>query len=92
MKPKSSYGFDGISMKLVKSLKYILVDPLTVIINQMFYTDVFPDLIKIAKVIPIYKKENDTIFSNYRPISLLPAISKYFERVIFTQTYDYFQN
>ncbi len=47
---------------------------------------------KNCKVTPIYKKDDEVEFSNYRPISLLPAISKIFEKVIFTQTYEYFTN
>ncbi len=54
MKPKTSYGFDEISMKLVKSIKYIIVDPLRIVINQMIRTGIFPDLLKIAKVTSIY--------------------------------------
>ncbi len=38
---------------------------------------------KIAQIIPVHKKDDETLFNNYRPISLLPAISKIFEEVFF---------
>ncbi len=91
MKSKTSCGFDGISMKIVKSIKNVLVELLTIIINQMLHTGILSDLLKNAKVTPIFKKDDETIFSNYRLISLLPVISKLFEKVIFSQTYDFFQ-
>ena len=40
----------------------------------MFTTGIFPERLKIAKVKPLYKKDDESILSNYRPISLLPAI------------------
>ena len=61
------------------------------IINQSLRTGIFPDKLKIAKVIPIYKNSDENVFGNYRPISLLPAISKVFERVAFEQLFQYFQ-
>ncbi len=89
--PKSSSGFDGLSTKFVKNLKNYLLQPITLIVNQMINTGLFPDKLKIAKINPIYKKDDETLFTNYRPISLLPAISKIFEKVLFKQMYDYFQ-
>ncbi len=89
--PKTSLGFDGISTKLVKTIKDALIKPITIIINQMLNTGIFPEKLKIAKITPIHKKDDDCLFTNYRPISLLPAISKIFEKVIFKQLYEFFQ-
>ena len=50
--------------------------------NQMITTGIFPNAFKVAKIIPIFKKCNSSLLVNYRPISLLPTISKIFERVI----------
>ncbi len=90
LKAKTSSGWDGISTKLLKSIKATLILPLTIIVNQMLKTGTFPDKLKIARIIPLYKKNDSSLFTNYRPISLLPAISKVFEKVIFLQLYDYF--
>ena len=57
----------------------------------MLSVGIFPDLLKISKVIPLYKKDDPVNFSNYRPISLLPSISKIFEKVIFKQLTDYLE-
>ncbi len=57
----------------------------------MLKTATFPDKLKIAKVISLYKKDDETFFSNYCQISLLPAISKIFEKVIFIQLITYFK-
>ncbi len=56
----------------------------------MINTGILPDKLKIAKILSIYKKDDETHFINYRPISLLHTISKIFDRVIFKQLYNYF--
>ena len=48
-----------------------------------------PEQLKLAKVIPIYKKEDPEIFSNYRPVSVLPCFSKIIERLFFNRCMDY---
>ena len=55
-------------------------------------TGIFPESLKIAKIIPIYKKGEPTDLSHYRTISLLPTISKIFERIIHIQLQEYFNS
>ena len=90
LKNKNSSGVDEISNKLLKSIGTELSKPLTIIINQCLLTGIFPDLLKIAKVKPLFKRGDVCQLNNYRPISLLPTISKVFERVIYSQLYTYF--
>ena len=79
---KNSCGCDGINTNLLKIIEPAITKPLTILINQVLHVGVFPDKLNIAKVIPIYKKGDKRIFGNYRPISLLPTISKVLERII----------
>ena len=90
LKNKNSSGVDEISNKLLKAIGTELAKPLTIIINQCLLTGIFPDLLKIAKVKPLFKLGDACQLNNYRPISLLPTISKVFERVIYSQLYTYF--
>ena len=80
---KSSSGCDGLSNNMVKSLKNELYMPLTLIINQMLHTGIYPNAFKIAEVIPIFKKGDQSSLTNYRPISLLPTLSKIYSIVFF---------
>ena len=63
---------------------------ITLIINQSLHSGIFPDKLKIAKVTPIHKKGDSKLITNYRPISVLPVISKIFETVIWDQLNHYF--
>ena len=89
---KSSSGCDGLSNTMVKSLKNEVYMPLTLIINQMLHTgtSIYPNEFKMAKVIPIFKKGDPSLLTNYRPISLLFTLSQIFKRAIFTQLYSFF--
>ena len=87
---KNSSGHDGISNTLLKTIKNDISQSLTIIINQMLTTGIFPDAFKLSKVIPLFKKGDSSLLVNYRPISLLPTISKVFGRVIHDQMYEYF--
>ena len=90
LKQKLSCGHDGISSRLLKASKTVVCKPLTLIINQTLTSGIFPDTLKIAKIIPLFKKCDKTLLENYRPISILPAISKIFERIMFNQIHNHF--
>ena len=90
LRNKSSIGIDGISSILLKQVKNELCKPITYLINCSINTGVFPDDLKIAKVIPIFKKNDKNLLDNYRPISILPAISKIFEKIIHKQINSHF--
>ena len=64
--------------------------PLTLLINQIIHTGEFPKQLKIVKVKPLFKKGNQSSFTNYRPILLLPSISTIFEHVMTSQLMEYF--
>ena len=66
-----SVGPNSIPTKILKLLKNDISSQLSEIFNISFSSGVFPSILKIAKVIPIHKKDSKLDFSNYRPISLL---------------------
>lgn len=82
---KNSSGYDEVPMTVLKTVKKELSQILSHLINSSFVTGKFPDKLKISKVVPIYKKGDKKEVSNYRPISLLPTISKVYERVVYNQ-------
>ena len=90
LNPKNSQGPDGLSTNLLKTIKSEIIKPLTITLNQTLKTGIFPDKLKISKIIPLYKKDDKHQAINYRPISLLPAISKIFEKIIHNQINHYF--
>ena len=65
---------------------------MTIVINQVLNNRIFPDKLKIAKVVPIFKKGDRALTNNYRPISLLPVISKVIEKIIYNQLSLYFES
>lgn len=75
-----STDLNGLDMAMVKNITECVVTPLTHICNQSLQTGVFPSNMKTAKVIPIYKAGDRQELSNYRPVSLLPQLSKILER------------
>jgi len=78
-----SPGHDDIGNFIIKRVAHEISKPLTIIFNQSISTGNVPNQLKTAKVIPLYKKDNAEIYSNYRPVSLLPCFSKVLERLVF---------
>ena len=77
---KLSSGHDNVSNILVKKLKESLSVPLTIIFNKSLNEGIFPDSMKLAEVVPLFKGGNKYTLTNYRPISLLPIFSKLLEK------------
>ena len=50
----------------------------------------FPDILKVVKITPIYKKDDPQLLDNYRPVSILPIFGKLFEKVIYFRLYSFF--
>ena len=79
-----------IPTKILKECEFTF-DVITACINKAIETGNFPDSFKMANVTPVFKKENPLDKSNYR-LSIMPLISKVYERVICNQLSDYSNN
>ena len=82
---KKSSGPVDTPIKLLKIAAPIIVPKLASIFNLSMSSGMFPKLMKIAKIIPIFKSGSRLLVTNYRPISLLPVFSKIFEKIIHRQ-------
>ena len=89
LNPAKSAGIDNLTGKFLKEGAPVLASPITDLVNLSISLSLFPDDCKIAKLKPIYKKEAKTKPKNYRPISLLPLLSKIIERIIHNQTQEF---
>ena len=74
---------------MVKHISQEIAYPLKLIFNESLSNGVVPDDLKIAKVVPIYKKDNPQVFGNYRPVSVLPCLSKILERLVYNRCYEF---
>ena len=85
-------GLYGISSSFIKHGKAEIATILTKLINECIEKGYFPTCLKRALVVPIHKKDEKDIPDNYRPISLLPSISKLFEKVIYARFATFFKS
>ena len=86
---KKSSGFDDLSAKFLKLCSPFISAPLANIFNSSIYNGVYPDLLKTARVTPIYKKGVKSDPGNYRPISVLSQVNKVFEKILHKRLYKY---
>ena len=84
-------GHDILPPKMLKDAALALAEPLTYIINRSLRDSTVPGKSKITKVLPLFKSGPKTLMDNYRPISILPAISKILERVVYDQLSGYLE-
>ena len=82
LKNKKSCGYDNIPVYFFKVAAKVLATSLSILFNYSFRYGIFPDCLKTAKVVPIFKKGDKNEINNYRPISLLSTFSKILEKLI----------
>lgn len=85
----NSCGFDGLSLQMIKLCSPVIIPFLAHIFNECITSRVYPTQWKVATVTPIPKINNPGSFSDLRPISLLPTLSKIFEKTIYIQLVSY---
>ena len=88
---KTSSGFDGLSNKNLKLIFPYISCVLLKIINKSFMFRVFPHILNIARLLPLYKGSSLDKMINFRPISILSSISKIFERLMFNKMYSFIE-
>ena len=86
-----SAGPEDIPIKIIKMSASVIAPVLEHLFNKCLINGVFPDSLKIGKIVPIHKKGPKNECCNYRPITLLSPLSKIFEKYIYEQMYTYLE-
>lgn len=92
LKSSTAVGHDNISNDMLKQTKHVIASPVTHICNLSISSGVVPEDLKIANVIPIFKAGETSLPANYRPISLLSALSKVIEKVVNVRLIKYLEH
>ncbi len=87
-----STGYDQIPPNIFTLCSKEISKTLTELVNNAFKQNIFPDDMKRAEVSPIFKKKDDMIISNYRPVSIVSIFSKVFETIVVEELRAYFEN
>ena len=89
LNPKKAYTFKNIPPKIIKESREYCSDILEKLFNKTLSNKEFPDELKVADVTPIYKEDDPNKSKNYRPVSVLPIVSKVFEKIMHDQISQY---
>ena len=92
LKRNKAAGSDYLPPNLLKDCASVIGPPITYIINLSLYKSTVPNLWKVAKLCPVFKAGNADLVENYRPISVLPVLSKIMERAVHQQLYRYLES
>ena len=92
LKRKCATGIDNIPSCFLKDVAFVIAKPLTYIVNISLKNGTLPNELKKARVNPIYKSGSRKSFDNYRPISVLPILSKIFEKCVYRQLVNHLEN
>ena len=82
-------GVDNINAKTLKVLKPLISEPLANILNQCIETAIWPEALKTAEIVPIYKGGDKLKMGNYRPILLISNVAKVFEKMLHNRIYNF---
>jgi hypothetical protein len=80
LKISHTHGYDEISNNILKACKTFISAPLSYLCNRVLFEGVFPDRLKYATIVPVYKRGARNTISNYRPISIFTSLVKYLRR------------
>jgi hypothetical protein len=83
LNPEKATGSDGIGNRILREAALPISQPLAELMNFCLSLSTFPSIWKKAQVVPLFKKGDPHLTTNYRPISLLPCLSKVFEKILF---------
>ena len=89
LNPNKAHGWDAISIRMIKLSDASLVTPLKIIFTNCLRHGIFPDIWKCANVVPVHKKNEKNLKSNYCPICLLPIFGKMLEKLVYDSLYSH---
>lgn len=92
LKGKPTAGPDNIPSFILRDCCSVFTTPLTKIFNLCLRTSIFPDVWKLSKLCPVFKKGDRADVSNYRPITIISNFAKVFESVLYTRMYNFFSD